>query len=142
MIQRAQSLWLFIAAVLAFLSLTVTFFSGTPIENGLNVGAIDFKGQTYLPITVLTSGLGILSIIILFLYKDRKRQLLLTILSLVLSLGIIALYFYRKQTAFLPTGTNVGIFSLVTFLLPVCYIMAIRGIRSDMKLIRSLDRLR
>jgi hypothetical protein len=135
MIQRSQSLWLLIAAIFAFLSLQFPFFSGSIGE----VAASDFKGTSYVPITILTSGLGLLSLITIFMYKNRKQQLWLTVLAFVMSAAIIALYFTRIREF---TSGSISIWAIFTFAVPLLLVMAMRGIYRDIRLIKSLDRLR
>lgn len=138
MIQRSQSIWLLLASVCAFLSIEFPFFYiGSALPGQLD----EFTAKDNLLLVVLTSILGALLLVTIFLYKNRKLQLRLAIASLLISLLNIYLYFeygYHKQIA----TSSVALTSVFTFLIPVFCVMAIGGIRKDMKLIRSLDRIR
>lgn len=138
MIQRVQTLWLLLASLFAFLTLKFPFYiiSGTL---GISNSPIEFNATTKTPLLMLTSILGALCFIIIFMYKQRKLQMKLCILSLVISLVNIFLYFnYIKEY---PTG-GISIFSVFTFLIPIFIILAMRGIYKDEKLIRSVNRIR
>lgn len=139
MIQRVQSIWLLLASACAFLSIAFPFFyinSTTP-----GVATVEYTAKSNLLLVVLTSVLGALLLFLIFLYKDRKLQLRLTLVALAISVINIYLYF---QYAYMNEAIKPGIAlsSVFTFLIPVFCVMAILGIRRDVKLIRSLDRIR
>lgn len=135
MIQRIQSLWLLFAAVCAFLTFRVSFFfglkAGAAAPEGLNA-----TSDMLLIITAAATGLG--AFIAIFLYKDRKVQLRITVVALILSILNLILYFVHT-TQYKGEFT---LTSIVSFIIPVFLILAIRGIWKDQKLIKSLDRLR
>jgi hypothetical protein len=81
----------------------------------------------------------ILSAGIIFLYKDRKLQMRLCLLGLVLSTGIIALYITQMNKMF---KTTLALFAVLPFLMLAGYYLAFRNIRKDDKLVKSLDKLR
>jgi len=88
-------------------------------------------------ITAAITGLG--AFIAIFLYKDRKVQLRLTVAVLIISIINIVLYFvHTKQYA----DGKFSLTSVVSFVIPVFLLLAVRGIWKDQKLIKSLDRLR
>lgn len=80
----------------------------------------------------------LLAVITIFLFKNRKLQLRLSILGLVLSIALILLYFSQASRF----DSYISLWCLFTFAIPVGYLMAIRGIWKDQKLIKSLDKLR
>ncbi len=135
MIQRIQSLWLLVAAVLAFLTLKFPFYI---IGNNLDADP-DFNAVSRTLLLMLTSILGALCIINIFFFKQRKIQLRLAILALVISLLNLFLYFY--YTAELSNG-GIALSSVFAFAIPIFIFLAIRGIYKDQKLLKSMDRLR
>lgn len=135
MIQRSQTLWLLLAAVCAFLSFIFPFYNLNAL---LASESHEFTATHKIAITILTSILGALCLLLIFLYKNRKLQLRLSFVALVLSALVIWLYFYFKD----ETVSGVSLFSIFTFLIPIFILMAIRGIYRDIKLIKSLDRIR
>ncbi len=139
MIQRSQSIWLLLASVCAFLSIKFPFFYINSIVPG--VATEEYNATSNVLLLILTSILGALLLFLIFLYKNRKLQLQLTFLALAVSALNIYLYFqygYINQ----PAKPGIALSSAFSFLIPIFCIMAIIGIRKDMKLIRSLDRIR
>jgi hypothetical protein len=137
MIQRVQTIWLLLASLFAFLTLKFPFYI---IAGTLGLSApIELNAASRTFLLMLTSILGALCFIIIFLFKQRKLQMKLCFLSLLISLVNIYLYFsYIKEFS----AGGLSIFSVFTFLIPVFILLAIRGIHKDQKLIRSVDRIR
>lgn len=139
MIQRSQSVWLLLASICAFLSIEFPFFYINSIVPG--VATEEFTAKDNILLVVLTSILGALLLFLIFLYKNRKLQLQLTLLALLISALNIYLYFqygYINQTI----KPGIALSSAFVFLIPIFCIMAMAGIRKDIKLIKSLDRIR
>ena len=135
MIQRSQTLWLLLAAVCAFMTFIFPFYN----LNAIVVSDSDaFTAKSKIIITILTSILGALCLFLIFLYKNRKLQLRLSFFAFILSIINIWLYFFYKD----ESVSGVSLFSIFTFLIPIFILMAIRGIYRDIKLIKSLDRIR
>lgn len=139
MIQRQQSLWLFLAAVCSVLSFFYPFFGGAEQNETATSGTMSTlnAGSTFFLI-ILTGASILLSLITIFLYKDRKLQFRLALTGLVVSILVIVLFFSEIKA--LP-GV-IALSSVFVFIVPVFYFMAIRGIRRDQKLIKSLNKLR
>lgn len=137
MIQRIQSIWLLLAAVCVFLTLKFSTYVGT---NKDLIPSTFLNGIATLPLIFVTLVVGILTLITIFLYKNRKLQLRLTILSMILEAGLIFLY-YREIQTFVGQGT----FSITAILhagVLLFLILGARGISSDDKLIKDSNRLR
>ena len=139
MIQRMQSLWLLAAAICAALTFKFSFYSGnTPDKNNLPKFENLVASSNFL-LLIFTAVLVAGCLIIIFLYKDRKLQLQLSIAALILS--IINLVIYFRQLKDFSSG-NISLTAVLSFAIPVLLILAARGIRKDEKLVKSLDRLR
>jgi hypothetical protein len=138
MIQRIQSIWLLLAAAAAFLTLRFSFYSGILInDTGREITPL--TAQSNVLLTILTAGVGLASLIAIFLYKNRKLQLRLVLIALLVSLANIALYFMEIRKY---AEGNVTLAAAFAFAVPVFLALAWRGIRKDEKLVKSLDRLR
>jgi dipeptide/tripeptide permease len=141
MLQRMQSIWLLLAAVFAFLTIKLSFYSG-------NIGTPEQPPSfQYLTagfniwILILTIALVCIATIDIFLYKNRKLQGRLAILGILLSLLNIFLYYKQTQKFIQDQGTY-NLTAILALLIPVFFFLSWRGIYRDQKLIKSLDRLR
>ena len=138
MIQRQQSLWLLLSTIGAFLSYKLPFFSGTKegVKN-LTEKAILDGGSTFF-LLVVTGISFALSLITIFLYKDRKLQLKLCIAGIVLAILLLVIYFNEMR----KLSGSISLSAVFVFVILIGYIMAARSIWKDEKLIKSLDKLR
>ena len=139
MIQRIQSIWLLLAAAACFLTLKLSFYSGNVIQPDQSRRFENLNSMSNIWLTILTFLLGILILIIIFLFKNRKLQMKLTILAIVLSIGHIILFFSQLKRF---VEGSFDLTSPVVFMVPVFLILAARGIYKDERLIKSLNRLR
>ena len=90
---------------------------------------------------ILTAGVGIASLIAIFLYKNRKMQLRIVLITLLVSLLNLGLY-YSEIKKYVPGEGNISLWAVFAIFIPILLFFAIRGIRRDEKLVKSLDRLR
>lgn len=140
MLQRLQTVWLLLVAVLAFVSLKVSFFSGNIlVENAKQFQ--NFTAMSNMLIMILTVGVGIASLITIFLFKDRKLQIKIGFAVLAVSVLNIGLYYLQTKN-YVPEEWTFDITSLITIAIPFLLFLAIRGIYKDEKLVKSVDRLR
>jgi len=142
MIQRKQTLWLLLATIAAFLTLKFPFYTGNVLDTATNIKtfkSLNAGNYGNMLITILSVSVGVIALITIFLYSDRKKQMLITVVNTVLSLLIIALYYLQTKT-FVDGAFSIA--AILTFIIPISLIAAIIGIRSDEKLIKSVDRLR
>lgn len=140
MIQRIQTLWLLLAVAFAVLSYFTSFYSGVPAAMpGQNFYAL--TGMSNLALQMLTGLVAITSFILIFLYKNRRQQLIFTMVNFVVAVGLIFLYF-GDTAVFVRGQASLDLSSIVVFLIPVMLLLAARGIYADEKLVKSLNRLR
>ena len=129
MLQRIQTIWIFLAIIGAiFLFITGQDFS--------LFGPVPFISFACV-ILVLLGFLSILS------YKDRKRQIQLNNISLIINALLLGLLAYWLLT--LSGGINFpekGIEPVFPLLSIVCLLIANVYIRKDERLVKSVDRLR
>ena len=138
MIQRQQTLWLLLSSVAAVLSFMFPFVVGDKMEkNLLTRKTVDADSNFIL--LLLTGASLILSTIIIFLYKNRKQQMQLCLLGILLAILIIVMYILQMNKLIKPA---LALFCILPFAVLTGYFMAFRNIRKDEKLIKTLDKLR
>lgn len=140
MLQRLQTVWLLLVAVLAFVSLKLSFFSGNILVENVKQFQ-NFTAMSNMLIMILTVGVGIASLITIFLFKDRKLQIKISFAVLAVAVLNIVLYYLQTKN-FVPEEWTFDITSLITIAIPFLLFLAIRGIYKDEKLVKSVDRLR
>ena len=148
MIQRIQTVYLLISGLLAA-SLIKLNVSEMSTNNELYAfsargifdnGTLIFNG---FPIMIFVGIIVLLHFAIIVMYKKRIWQIRTTVFAMVLLLGLFGLFFYLTYL-FGTSGANIAfkipiIFPLAAIVLDF---LAIRAIRKDEALIRSLNRIR
>jgi hypothetical protein len=141
MLQRIQSIWLLLAAVCGFLTLKFPFYSGNKLDAS-NVKTFQYlTASGSIILVILTVAAFVAALITIFLYKNRKLQLRITLVVSVVSLLNIFLY-YRETKKFVEGESGYNLTSLLTLAIPVFLVLAARNINKDQKLVKSMDRLR
>ena len=137
MIQRIQTIWLLFASACAFLTMKFPFYY---VGQNPNSTSDQFNATTNnILLLILTSVLGTLCLFTIFVFKQRRLQLWLTILAIVISaLDILLFFSYKKD----HPGGGLALTSVFAFLVPIFLFLAAKGIYQDRKLIKSMDRLR
>ena len=129
MLQRIQTVWIFLAVLGAVF---------------LNITAQDFDVLgAYLTINVSTVILILFGVSSIFSFRNRKRQILLNNISIIINALLIGLLAYWLLN--LSGGISIpekGIEPVFPFLSIVCLLLANMYIRKDEKLVKSVDRLR
>ena len=138
MIQRQQTLWLLLATLCAILSFQFPFLTGTKLINNQSV-AEDLDAASNFFLLIMTGASVILSVVTIFMFKDRKLQIQLSLLGIILSIGILAVYIMQMQKF---EKSTLALYCILPFVVLISYFMAFRGIRKDEKLVKSLDKLR
>ncbi len=138
MIQRQQTLWLLLSSVAALLSYMFPFVTGKATIKNVVTDRTITAGSEFILLVVTGISL-ILSTVIIFLYKNRKQQMQLCLIGMVVAAGLIILYILEVKK--LTTGT-LALSSVLPFLVLIGFFLAYRNIRKDEKLIKSLDKLR
>jgi hypothetical protein len=139
MIQRLQTVWLFLASIFAFITFKFPFYSGNVVSSNNQLELKKFIASFDILTLIITPILGLGCFIIIFLYKNRKLQFRLTIAMLVLSILNLVVYFTRLGKFLNGDLSFSAIFALT---IPIFLFLAARGIRKDERLVKSLDRLR
>ena len=152
MIQRIQSLYLLLVAVLTGLMLLMplgTFLGGTEEMYLTAFGSADGTPvlTAYgLAATVIAAAL--LPFVTIFLYKKRLLQFRLCVVETVLLAGVMLFeiyYIWGGARSLSTLAVSAWKLSAAAFFPPVSLIftyLALRGIRKDILLVKSLDRIR
>lgn len=148
MIQRIQSIYLLLAAIL----MAVTAFSPILVLNdGLTLfsyGITEANENIVKPTwgIVFMAGLAaLLSLITIFLYKNRKRQAKMTLATMVIVVFyfVTAIVYLASYLEDIFQGVSTVAYGIILPVITlVLLLMANRSIRKDEKLVRSLDRIR
>lgn len=152
MIQRIQSIWLFLAGIAILLILIIpikgiqigdadTWIQGTGLYT--NKAGATQKVESFMPLTISLAAVGLICLVNIFNFLNRTLQKRFIWVSMAL---IVVLSFWiNVHTAKLPVSTAKQYFGVGSFL-PVLGLifcsLASRGIRKDEQLLRSADRLR
>jgi hypothetical protein len=154
MIQRIQSIWLFLSALL----------SGLLIKGGI-VDFIDKSGQKFytgfagiykqlengsevlkssIPLASLIIAITGISIITIFLYKSRRLQKVLSLILVCLSLCLIILVIFYSHLLSGSYNAQLvpGVRMAFPMLILIFVVLAYSGISRDDRLVKSYDRLR
>lgn len=155
MIQRIQTVFLFLAAAFAGVLFFAPIVSFEHVNDLMRltiygvqnqVDAQYFSGVYALPLLILTLFLVAVPLVTMFLYKKRELQLKLSSLNVLLNAilcGVIFLYYSSNIQKTLSIETLSYLFgTYVPLINMVLSILAMRWIKKDIELIRSVDRLR
>ena len=136
MIQRIQSVWLLVASIVTFLTLKLSFYSGTYLPDNLYH---QLNGTENLKLMIPTIALGVLTLVTIFIFKNRVTQLWLSLAAIILDLVIIFLYY---QTVKDFTRGDYAITAALHVIIIIALALAMRGINKDEKLIKESNRFR
>lgn len=155
MLQRIQSIYLLAASLVMFALFLFpvahdVYINGIPSTIKVTGIYQDAGGAMHLvtPFTVLTIVtvvVAIVPLIVIFLFKDRKKQITFSYGAIFV---ILAYTFWLSQTVKTATGgfemktSNFGIGVILSSLSILLLIMAAKAIGRDEKLVKSADRLR
>jgi len=135
MIQRIQSLYLAIAAIIVGVLPFVFGLWGTT-ENTV-VFAID---KQYLLAGFIIS--AVMSLASIFMFKNRKSQFVINRLNIILNFILLAVFVYSSLTTsgeMQVSEKGVGILPIISI---VFLVLANKAIKKDEDLVKSVDRLR
>jgi hypothetical protein len=141
MLQRIQSVWLLLASICGFLMNNFDLFSGTKQDGSVvNYGV---SGSLMLKAILLAT--AIYALVCIFLFKNRKLQIKLTLLGVGLSVACLVIEYLgvnALKTASNFKDANYTIWAILPIAMIVFFLMAARGILADEKMVKDADRLR
>ena len=136
MIQRIQSLYLFISALLSAL---VPMF--LPLWKDAKLMPVYFTNDI---IYIIGFGLSTtMALISILLFKKRQNQFVLNRLNIILNFILIGLFVYRTlNLSGEASVSEKGIGMFVPLVTIVLLVLANKAIKKDEDLVKSVDRLR
>ena len=143
MIQRIQSVWLLVAGLLALATFKISYFTAT--YKDASVHPFYTHNSDSLLIYIVIILLILISFGAVALFKQRPLQSRLCLLGIVLCIALVVLEDHqvdviKASPLYSSSSWMPGIALPIIIIVPL--ILAMRGIRKDQKLVRSLDRLR
>ncbi|MCB4800166.1 DUF4293 domain-containing protein [Neotamlana laminarinivorans] len=136
MLQRIQTIYLLSAAVIS--AGLIFVFNLWVTENDIVVYAKD--NLLYL---ALFLGSAILSVISIFMFKNRKTQFMLGRLNIILNFILLGFFVYQSLSISGETAVSKkGIGMLLPIISIVFLALANKAIKKDEDLVKSVDRLR
>ncbi|TJZ59819.1 DUF4293 family protein [Sphingobacterium olei] len=157
MIQRIQTIWLLLASIVIFGLFLFPYLNYNDLV-GLGkklyvtgsytaVNGEPIKQQSNILQMIATVILGLFPLYIIFQFKNRKRQVLLVLIEILLIVLFGVWLIVTANHTLSLTSQSIGAHNIGIgfFLLPITVIllgMAAGGIRKDEKIIKSADRLR
>jgi uncharacterized membrane protein YoaK (UPF0700 family) len=140
MIQRQQTLWLLLAAAAAVFTFMFPFATGEkPIDNTAMKKLEEMTaGNNFFTLILTIASIGV-STVTIFMFKDRKLQIKLCLLGLLISILTLVVYILEMKKLISATPALWAILSVAVI---AGFFMAFRNIRKDEKLVKSLDKLR
>ena len=143
MLQRIQTLYLLFSTIL---SGGIVFILSFWYNNGKEIYLLDLLQETNwmlitLPVAFVIS--SVMSLISIFLYKNRKKQIVLNRFNIVVNFYLLGIIVY--QLLIISGESKIsekGIGLFVPVLAVVLLALANKAILKDDKLVKSVDRLR
>lgn len=139
MIQRIQSIYLLLASLSGGALFALPFATGNKMQEGILTDGL-FNIQDHLVLLILTSMVAAIALLSIFLFNNRKLQMNIGKVNLLLTLGLIGWTAYL----FLPIIelATLGLGFPFPFVLIIMTLLANKNILKDERLVRSADRIR
>ncbi len=136
MLQRVQTIYLFIAAVISAGLIFLFPLWKTETSNTVYV-------QDVLVALAMFIGSGFLSLISIILFKNRKLQFVLGRINIILNFFLLGVFVYWSLSVPGEMGiSEKGIGMFLPIVSIVFLVMANKAIKRDEDLVKSVDRLR
>lgn len=161
MIQRIQSLYLLLSAVLVGLSIISPLVEFASYNDFARLSAFSLETTSgdsepwqlvshLWALGILFSATALLNVVIIFLYKKRMLQIRLTRYSLIMKVALVAVIVYfsfvlnNEIKAYSPDLHEIKpcLGSLFVVVAMVLDWLALKAIRKDEALVQSIDRIR
>lgn len=136
MIQRIQTIWFLLATICVFLTMQLASYMG---DDATGISHL-IKGTSNTLLVITTSMVGVVTMIALFLFKNRNLQIRITLLAVLIEL-ILLFFYYREIHALVGKG-EFTIKALLHAAVIIFLLLAANGISKDEKLIKDSNRLR
>ena len=140
MLQRKQSIWLLLAALINSGVIFLDLFRVHTVVNGTET-IVPYRTDQHFPLLIIAIVMIAIPLVTVFMFKDRKRQIRMCIASIVAAGSFISKELLDAKVT-PPTTVTYWIGAVLPVVSLIFIILAISGIRKDEKLVRSVDRLR
>lgn len=145
MIQRIQSLFLLLASG-SFFSEFALPFASTPNKAKAFFSDMLYNVYDHPALMALAGIGGVLALVTIFLFKNRELQKRMGYLLIVLAILLVAVAFLLMMNAGIELNSSLKINDELGLYMPavaiVMAVMANRFITKDIKIVKSMDRLR
>jgi len=136
MIQRIQSLYLLIVAILTGI---LPFF----FNLWVNVDGTEVFADNEMLISIVFYASAVLAIWSMVLFRNRKNQFVINRLNMILNVFLLGFFVYRSLNLSGETSVSEkGIGMLIPVFSIIFLVLANRAIKKDEDLVKSVDRLR
>ncbi len=147
MIQRIQTVFIFLAAVVTALLLKLNFALLSVDGNLYEFNARGISGQegilfNGIPLLAFIALIILLHFVVIFLYKKRILQMRILTFTILLLIGLIGVMAYFLYAAFDQAEVELKIPMVFPVIAAILNFLAIRAIGKDEVLVRSLNRIR
>lgn len=137
MIQRIQTVYLLlvIVAIVAFIFVP---FGGIEIEGTKGILII----KEIVVFLVLSLIVGTIALIAIFLFHNRKLQMRIVLINIIVTITLIGMFIYGLIAHVGLSKYTFGAGAVFPLFVLFFNLLAYNGIKSDDKLVKSMDRLR
>ena len=156
MIQRKQTLFMFLSAILSGLLFVLplsTFTFGSNINVGFSILGVDiveelegfFSSSYTWPLVAITILMTLTPVFTALRYKHRVQQVRFSQLNMLFNMvfvGLVLLYYVSDIQKIIPSEPQYKIGVFIPLINMVLEYFAIRGVKKDIELLKSVDRLR
>jgi len=154
MIQRIQTIFLFIAFILSILAFFFPIANFSFDESWIILGLLGVENYSIqeisintLPLMIIMGIIGLIAFMTIFLYKNRIAQIRILRFGILLNVVYLALlFFFYVPDIEEVTGTTAEYITQAGIYFPIAilglFLLGSRFIMKDEKLIRSADRIR
>ena len=143
MIQRIQTIYLFLASIVSGGLIFVFNLWNTLKEQIFVLDLLQEELVAFKLIPFMFIASAILSILTVFLFKDRKLQFVIGRVIVLINLFLLALLIYLSLTLSGETSVSEkGIGMFLPILVILLTVLANKAIKKDEDLVKSADRLR
>ena len=150
MIQRIQTIWFFLAALVLALMMFLPIVTKEVNQiiaaihtSGLYIGNPPLKSESFLPLLITNIAVSVIAFANIFNFRRRSSQKRVAILNIALIIGFAFwCSIYAKELPGGVDGASFGVGAYLPALAILFLILGIFGINKDERLIRSAERLR
>jgi len=137
MIQRIQTVYLLLV-VIAVLAFIFVPFGGITIDGIRGILII----KEIIIFLLLSAGIGLIALGSIFLFNNRKLQMRVVLINIVISLVLIGIFIFRLIYFYGLDKYTFGAGAVFPLFILFFNLLAFNGIKNDEKLVKSMDRLR